>query len=117
VIKSVAFTVYPVSDLERAKAFYRDTVGLGEPTMLHERWAEFDVGGATFAIATGGESIGMPPGSSFSIAFETDDLNAAIERVRASGVEVGETFDSPTCHATFARDPDGNRFALHQLKT
>jgi extradiol dioxygenase family protein len=43
-MKTIAFTVYPVKDLEKAKAFYRDAVGLGQATDLHERWAELDIG-------------------------------------------------------------------------
>jgi predicted enzyme related to lactoylglutathione lyase len=115
-IRSIAFTIYPVSDIERAKAFYRDVVGLNEPSTLHEAWVEFDVGGGTFALATGGEKLGIPPGSAFAVAFETDDVNAAFERLRASGANVDPVFESPFCHACFARDPDGNRFTLHQLK-
>lgn len=115
-VKSVAFVVYPVADLERAKTFYRDAVGLGEPHTLHERWVEFDVGGTTFALATGGEELGMPPGSGFSIAFETQDFEAALKRLKEKGGQVDEPFEAPTCRAFFAKDPDGNRFALHQLK-
>ncbi len=116
-IKTIAFSVYPVSDLENAKAFYRDAVGLGEATTLHDRWAEFDVGGTTFALATGGESLGMPAGSGFSVAFETSDFDSAVEKLRASGAKVDDAFDGPTCRAVFARDIDGNRFALHELKS
>jgi len=115
-IKSLAFVVYPVADLDKGKAFYRDAVGLGEPTTLHDRWAEFDVGGTTFALATGGEELGMPPGSGFSVAFETQDLDAALKRLKEKGVKMDEPFEAPTCRACFAKDPDGNRFALHQIK-
>lgn len=115
-VKSVAFTIYPVADLERAKAFYRDVVGLSEPTTLTERWAEFDVGGSTFAVATGGEAIGVTAGSAFSIAFEVENLEDAINRLRSHGAQVDEPFEVPTCRACFARDPDGNRFGLHQIK-
>ncbi len=115
-IKTIAFTVYPVDDLEKAQAFYRDAVGLGEPKMLHDRWAEFDVGGTTFALVTGAESLGTPAGSAFSVAFETSDFDAAVARLRSSGAKVEEPFEVPTCRAVFARDIDGNRFGLHQLK-
>lgn len=115
-IKSMAFTVYPVADLDRATEFYRDVVGLGEARKLNERWVEFDVCGATFAIATGGESIGMPAGSGFSVGFETDDVDATLQKIRDRGLEAGEPFDAPNCRAAFAHDPDGNRFAVHKLK-
>ena len=114
--KSIAFTVYPVTDLNRAIAFYRDVVGLGEATMLNERWAEFDVSGSTFAVATGGEQIGIQPGTGFSVGFEVDDVNEAVQKVRDRGLEAGDPFEAHGCHASFAHDPDGNRFALHKLK-
>ena len=115
-VKGIGFVVYTVSDVEKAKAFYRDVVGLGEPKDLHKAWSEFDVGGTTFAVVTGGESLGMPPGSSFSVAFEVDNVDAEFKRLKEKGVDINEPFESPTCWASFAKDPDGNRFALHQLK-
>jgi predicted enzyme related to lactoylglutathione lyase len=115
-VKALAFVVYPVADLERGKAFYRDTVGLGEPRMLHDAWAEFDLGGSTFALASGGEALGITPGSAFSAAFEVDDLDAAVERLRSHGAAILNEYDGPTCRAAFARDSEGNGFSLHRLK-
>jgi len=115
-IKSVGFTAYPVSDMERATAFYRDAVGLGDPIMLHDRWAEFYLNDTTFAVVTGGEEMGIAPGSAFAVAFEADDYGAAVEQLRAHGVEIDNEYDGPTCRAIFARDPDGNRFSVHKLK-
>lgn len=114
--KSIAFTVYPVADLERAVNFYRTVLELGEPQILNGRWAEFDIGGGTFAVATGGESIGMPPGSSFAVGFEVDELEPVRRRIAAQNLEAGEPFEAQSCTSFFARDPDGNRFAVHKLK-
>ena len=115
-VREIGFVVYTVSDLEKAKAFYRDVVGLGEPKDLHEAWSEFDVGGTTFCVVTGGEQLGMPAGSSFGVAFEVDDIHAESKRLKQKGVEINEPFETRFCHASFAKDPDGNRFAIHQLK-
>jgi len=114
--KSIAFTVYPVSDLDRSIEFYRDVIGLGDATKLSDRWAEFAVDGSTFAVATGGEQIGMAPGTGFSVGFEVEDLSEAIQKVKDRGLEAGDPFEARGCFASFARDPDGNRFALHKLK-
>lgn len=114
---SLAFVTYPVSDMERAKDFYERVVGLGEPKMLHDAWAEFDLGNCTFALSDGGEAIGVKAGSAFSAAFEVEDVQAALERLRSHGVAIVTDYDGPTCRAAFARDPDGNGFAIHQLKT
>lgn len=115
-IKSLAFVCYPVKDVEKATAFYRDVVGLPVAQRLSDRWVEFDVGGVTFAIASGGESIGVVPGSTFAVGFEVDDIDTTVRDMRARGLKADEVFDAPTCRSCFAYDLDGNRFALHQLK-
>jgi catechol 2,3-dioxygenase-like lactoylglutathione lyase family enzyme len=115
-IKSFAFVCYPVKDVAKATAFYRDVVGLKPALSLSERWSEFDLDGATFAVASGGEAMGFVPGSANAVAFEVDDLDATIDRLRAKGLRMDEAFEAPTCRACFAYDLDGNKFALHQLK-
>ena len=115
-IKSLAFVVYPVKDVDKAIAFYRDVVGLKLSEKLHSAWAEFDVGGAIFGVASGGEAIGIQPGSAFAVAFEVDDFDETLKRLRERGLKMEEPFESPTCRSCFAYDPDGNRFALHKLK-
>jgi len=115
-IKSFAFVCYPVKDAAKAAAFYRDVVGLKPAKTLNDRWIEFDVDGMTFAVASGGEQIGVMPGSVLAAAFEVDDFDATIEALRTKGLKMDEPFEAPTCRACFAYDPDGNRFALHKLK-
>jgi catechol 2,3-dioxygenase-like lactoylglutathione lyase family enzyme len=116
-IKSLAFVCYPVKDVEKAAEFYRDVIGLGGCQALNERWVEFDVGGATFAVASGGEQIGLQPGSAFAAAFEVDDLTATMSDLRVKNVRTEEPFEGQKCRACFAYDLDGNRFVLHQLKS
>jgi len=116
VIKSLAFVCYPVKDVAKSTAFYRDVVGLKQAQTLHDRWSEFDVGGATFALASGGEEMGFQPGSGLAVAFEVDDFDATVQRLRENGLRMDDAFESPTCRACFAYDLDGNRFALHRLK-
>ena len=115
-IKEMAFVVYSVKDVPRAVTFYRDVVGLTPGDLVSDHWAEFDVNGTTFGVGNG-ESIGIPPGSQFSAAFEVDDVAAARDRFVSSGVQVSELHESPMCHSCFVTDPDGNRFALHQRKS
>lgn len=117
--KKVAFTVYPVSDLARAKAFYTETVGLGEAKELGGgKWIEFDLpGGGCFAITD------MMPGNSpsadagGSIAFEVEDLDQLIADLKEKGVQFKmDAFESPVCRLAVALDSEGNAFTLHQLK-
>jgi catechol 2,3-dioxygenase-like lactoylglutathione lyase family enzyme len=114
-VKDIAFFAYSVRDIPRTRAFYRDTLGLREGDSFGDHWVEFDVGNATFGIGNG-EPLGFEPGASTGAAFEVDDMAAMRERLVASGVEVGDVHEFPACITCFARDPEGNRFALHQRR-
>jgi predicted enzyme related to lactoylglutathione lyase len=115
-IKEIAFVAYAVRDVPRAVAFYRDVLGLevGEP--FNEEYVEFNVGGSAFAV-DGSPPPGYEPGACTGLNFEVADVAAVRERLVHSGAEVSEVHDFPTCSVCFARDPDGNRFALHRRKT
>lgn len=113
-VKDVAFIAYAVRDVQKASAFYRDVVGLQPGKSFNENFVEFDVGSTAFAVDA--EPAGYEPGTCNGISFEVDDVRAARERLLEGGVTVTEVFDFPVCSACFAKDPDGNGFALHQRK-
>lgn len=114
-VKEIAFFAYSVRDVPRAQTFYRDILGLTPGDVFSDHWSEFDVGNATFGIGNG-EPLGYAPGQSTGAAFEVDDVQTMRERLSESGVEVSEVHDTPVCFVCFARDPEGNRFAVHQRK-
>jgi predicted enzyme related to lactoylglutathione lyase len=113
---SLAFVAYPVADFERARAFYRDVVGLGDATMMNVDWAEFDLGNGTFALEGSATALGIPPGSASGAAFEVSDYDAAVGRLREHGAAIFNEFDGTTCRAAFVRDPEGNAFIIHKRK-
>ena len=115
-VKDIAFVAYSVTDVPRAVAFYRDTIGLEPGDSWGDQWVEFNVGSTAFGVGNG-ESLGIKPGSSFSAAFEVDDVAAMQRKLKDAGVEVGDVNESPVCWTCFVTDPEGNRFALHQRKT
>jgi predicted enzyme related to lactoylglutathione lyase len=116
-VKDVAFVAYSVRDVAKARAFYRDVIGLTPGTSdFGDDWVEFDVGPTTFGIGNG-ESLGIEPGSCFSVMFEVADVQAEHDRLDALGVPVTKIGESPVCWTTFVTDPEGNRFGLHQRKT
>jgi len=94
-IKSLAFIAYPVSDIKKSTSWYRDVMGFVPGEMASEHWVEFETGGVT---------------------FEMSDLDGAVAALKAKGVEMTKVMDMPSCRATFVKDPDGNRIALHQRK-
>lgn len=116
-VRELAFVAYYVQDVAAARAFYRDVVGLRPGDLSNEEWVEFDLGNSTFALDGTGEELGIAPGSSSGAAFEVDDVDAMHRRLAAAGVTVTPVYEFPPCRACFARDPEGNRFTLHQRRS
>jgi len=113
-VEDIAFTAYAVRDVPAAVAFYRDVIGLVPGEVFNDGYVEFDVGSGVFAVD--GDPPGYEPGSCSGVNFEVDDVVALRERLAARGVDIGDVYQFPTCAVCFAKDPDGNRFALHQRK-
>lgn len=117
-------TIYS-SNIVRAANFYGSVLGLEEtyrfPKSGDPEHVEFRVGHATIAVssASGLHAHGMPPatpGHPFEIGIKTDDVDAAIAELRASGVAiVKEASVSPAGNRyAYVADPDGNWISLYQ---
>jgi len=113
-VTTVAFTMYPVTDMPRAVAFYSDVLGLAKSGIEQDYWVEFDVAGSTFGVGNF-EQIGKP-GTAQSLALEVDDLAAFRAVLLARGTESTEPFETPICFISAVKDPDGNQLYLHQAK-
>jgi predicted enzyme related to lactoylglutathione lyase len=118
-LNKVAFTMYPVTDMPRVRAFYEDVLGLGPSRNgATSPWVEFDLpGGGCLAITT--VTPNAPSASAGgTIAFEVEDLPALIADLKAKGVAfAAEGIESPVCRMAICKDPDGNAIILHKLKT
>lgn len=116
-LKKVAFTYYPVTDMAAARAFYEGSLGLSTDAGEKSPWVEYDLpGGGCFVLTT--VTGGTPSGSAGgTIAFEVDDLPELVERLRSEGVRIGhsELIKGPHCRMMPVFDPDGNSVLLHQL--
>ena len=112
-ITKIAFTMYPVSDLPRAVAFYRDGLGLVESGLTSEAWVEFEVGGATFGVGNF-EQVGKP-GSAQSLALEVADLASLRATLAERGIQSSDPHALPSCSISVVQDPDGNQIWLHQI--
>lgn len=115
-VRGLAFVAYYVRDMSRARRFYGETLGLRPGEWFDDDWIEYDLGNATFALDGSGEALGIEPGSSSGAAFEVDDVAAARARLIEAGTRVTEIHEFPPCWTCFARDLEGNRFVIHQLK-
>jgi predicted enzyme related to lactoylglutathione lyase len=117
-IKHIAFTMYPVTDMARARKFYEDGLGL-EFTKQNATggWVEYHLENGAFALTTMAKGIAPSAKSGGSIAFEVDDLDAYVNKVTAAGGTIKvPPFASPVCHMAVALDTEGNALMLHKKK-
>ena len=113
-VTGIAFTMYPVTDVPRAVAFYEGALGLKKTEVDMPYWVEFEAGGATFGVGTF-EQVGTP-GTAQSVSLEVDDMAAFRAHLLEHGFESTEPFETPACFISGVRDPDGNLVYLHQAK-
>ena len=115
--KRVDFVSVPVQDLDRASAFYGETLGLRRNPNSSERWVEFETGNVTIALISPA-ALGPdfePRANQMPIAFRVDDVEAAKAKLEAAGVEFPNgLIDSGVCHIAPFHDPDGNALQLHR---
>jgi predicted enzyme related to lactoylglutathione lyase len=111
----------PAQDLERAKAFYRDKLGLTPSQNMGE-------GVAPYLLASGGGFVlyvsgGKPSGTHTQLAFEVQDVEQAANDLKTKGVRL-EEYDTPTLKTVngiadiggfkgaWFKDSEGNLIAL-----
>jgi catechol 2,3-dioxygenase-like lactoylglutathione lyase family enzyme len=115
VISGVDFIGLPTRDLERAVAFYGQTLGLERSAYRPDRHhAEFETGTLTINVMNA-EAMGLEHRTFANpLALHVDDVAAARSELEQRGVVFeGDTFDTGVCHMAFFRDPDGNALMLH----
>jgi predicted enzyme related to lactoylglutathione lyase len=120
-ITEVAFIGFPVSDVNRARDFYENLLGLQPGEFDHELdgmpgkyWIKYEVGNVTFAISNAWEPSGQ---SGPSVAFEVEDLQETVSCLKKAGVTfLVENIESPVCSFALVSDPDGNGIAIHKRK-
>ena len=114
----------PVSDVDRAKAFYTEQVGfnadLDETFGDTFRVVQLTPPGSACSIAIGVGIVDTPPGSVKGLHLVVDDIHATREELLSRGVEVTEVQDmsapgKPTVSYAYFSDPDGNGWALQKL--
>ena len=116
IVTGVDFVSIPTQDLERAAAFYRDTLGLRNSVHRPERnFSEFENGTVTFSVVDPARmGIGEFKPNANHIALHVEDVAAARATLEERGVEfMGDIFDTGVCHMAFFTDPDGNALMLH----
>jgi len=105
---------YLTKDHDRARAFYRDVLGLPVTMDVPGMFTEFEF--------SGGEAFGLYHSAEWSpsagVMFAVPDIEAAVAALQAGGVAIhGDITDTPVCKMAFAEDTEGNSFIVHQRKT
>ncbi len=116
-IKAIGFVAIPVTNIERARSFYEEVLGLRtSDEMMGGKWIEYAVGDDTLAIANVSDSW-TPSDQGTGAAFEVEDFDDAIRRLKDRHVRfAAEPFETPCCHMAVIQDPDGNKLMIHKLK-
>jgi catechol 2,3-dioxygenase-like lactoylglutathione lyase family enzyme len=109
----------PVSDVDRAKAFYVDKVGfvadVDQVVSDEVRFVQLTPPGSACSIAIGKGLTKMEPGSLDSLQMVVADAEAARAELLGRGVEVSEVDVQPWGSFVYFTDPDGNGWAVQQL--
>jgi catechol 2,3-dioxygenase-like lactoylglutathione lyase family enzyme len=109
----------PVTDVDRAKAFYVDQVGfnLDHDHKVRDdlRFVQLTPPGSACSITIGIGVTEMAPGSQKGLQLVVDDVEAVRQALTGRGVGTTEVQDFPWGSFIFFSDPDGNTWAVQQL--
>jgi predicted enzyme related to lactoylglutathione lyase len=113
-IQRTDFFSVPVQDMDRAKAFYRDTLGMQSPDW-EAPWPEIETGNVSLYLINP-TSLGREfvPHTA-DIALRVPDVAKARTELEEKGVAFeGDTRDTGVCHMAFFKDSEGNQLMLHR---
>jgi len=109
----------PVSDVDRAKAFYVDRAGFNadQDHRVNEslRFVQLTPPGSACSIAIGQGLAAMEPGSLKGLQVVVADADAARADLASRGVEVSDVQEFPWGRFVFFADPDGNEWSVQQI--
>lgn len=109
----------PVSDVDRAKAFYNEKAGFNldhDHKVSDEiRFVQLTPPGSACSIALGTGIVDAPPGSVKGLQLVVSDVKAARAELVERGMEVGEVQEFPWGLFVFFNDPDGNAWSVQQI--
>lgn len=106
----------PVSDVDRAIAFYTEGAGFNldhdHKVSPELRFVQLTPPGSACSISMGVGLVDAPPGSSPGLQLVVTDINAAHKELAGRGVEVSEVTTGPGGAFVYFADPDGNRWTV-----
>jgi predicted enzyme related to lactoylglutathione lyase len=109
----------PVSDVDRAKAFYTEQIGFNadnDHQVSDElRFVQLTPPGSACSISLGTGISDAEPGSVRGMQIVVSDVNAAHDELVERGVDVSDVQHFPWGSFVFFSDPDGNGWAVQQI--
>ena len=109
----------PVSDVDRAKAFYVEKIGFhddfDQQVTEDVRFVQLTPPGSACSIVIGTGMITMQPGSLEMLLMVVEDVRAVREELIRRGVEISEIDEQSWGTFAYFSDPDGNSWSLQQL--
>jgi len=115
----IELVAIPVTDVDRAKAFYAEQAGFNadqDHTVSEEiRFVQLTPPGSACSIALGKGVTDAEPGSVKGMQIVVDDIEAAHSELAGRGVQVSDVRDFPWGRFVFFQDPDGNGWAIQQI--
>jgi len=109
----------PVSDVDRAKAFYTEKAGFNadqDATVSADiRFVQLTPPGSGCSIAIGKGLTDMPPGAVQGLQLVVPDIGPARAELAERGVDCSEVEEFPWGSFVYFTDPDGNGWAVQQL--
>jgi predicted enzyme related to lactoylglutathione lyase len=111
--------IIPVSDVDRAKAFYAERVGFvvdHDQTVNDQvRFVQCTPPGSGCSIAFGMGLVDTHPGSVRGLQLVVTDIDATHDQLQAGGVDVSDVEDLQWGSFVYFSDPDGNAWAVQQI--
>ena len=115
----IELVLIPVTDVDRAKAFYTEKIGFhadfDQTVNENLRFVQLTPPGSACSIAIGKGITTMQPGSIEGMIMVVSDARAAREELVRRGADVSEIDVQAWGHFVHFSDPDGNRWSLQQL--
>jgi predicted enzyme related to lactoylglutathione lyase len=113
-LRGIAVVWMPVQDIERAKGFYRDTLGL-QITNEDGDWAEVDAKGLTLGL-NGRESSGAKGEGGPVVTFQPEgSLEETLDDLKNQGVEVSAgVSEHPWGRVATFKDSEGNDIQIYE---
>jgi len=115
IVERTDFISVPVTDMERAKGFYRDTLGLEQ--VNDGGFPEYQLGENVSLYLLNMEAVGsqFTAPHTAHVAMRVPDVAETRRDLEAKGIVFdGDTLDTGACHMAFFHDPDGNALMLHR---